>query len=190
MNIVRRCIFFCGLYFFVSITNAQAAQLDFSTFDIVDPTVSISSSDPSSLTISEDPSFAPVGVWDFDLFIPTDAVSLSFDYSLTVGAGNEDYFDFYFNDLSAPSDSIGGFEGIYAGTMTKDLAALRGSTIEIALTLNYGFSDLGFDSILTITNTTITQHQVSAVPLPAAWVLFSTGVWGVMIFKNKKKLIS
>ncbi|MCP4111989.1 MAG: hypothetical protein GY749_41755 [Desulfobacteraceae bacterium] len=90
-----------------------------------------------------------------DLYIPNNAVSLTFDYNLNVETGNENYFDFYFDNLSGPYDSAGGHEGVYTGTITKNVTAFAGSTLSLAFFFNFGWDDFRFDSTLEITNARI-----------------------------------
>ena len=164
------CFLLCTLIY---IGKAQALPVDLSSFEFVDPTVAVFGPDHSSATILEDPTFSPVGLWETGLSIPSDATSLSFDYELQVMAGNEDYFDFYFGDLFGPIEWYGGFDGIYSGAITKDLAGFAGGVLPIAFALTSGIGELVFDSVLTIENVKINQNQV---PEPSVLLLMSMGL--------------
>jgi hypothetical protein len=165
------CFLLCT---FLLIGKAQALPVNLSSFDVVDPTVTVFGPDQSSATILEDPTiFGPVGLWETGLPIPSDATSLTFSYELQVRTGNEDYFDFYFGDLLGPIEWYGGFEDIYSGSITKRLTGFAGGVLPIAFALNYGWNDFGLDSVLTIENVTINQGQVSE---PSALLLMSMGL--------------
>lgn len=150
-------------------SHLLAVPIDFSTFDEQDLTVTVLG--PGAVSITEDYSTAPVRLRDFDIPIPDGSLSLSFDFQLNVPVGNEDYFDFYFNNPGVPSDSFGGTEGFYSGTITKDLNGFGGSTLELIFSLNWGWDDFGYDSVLTISNA-----AVNPVPEPASMVVMVFGI--------------
>lgn len=157
--LVRLSLLF-SLLLFLFCGRAWAMPVDLSSFNTIDPSVTVFGADNDSAQILEDPFLAPVGLWETALAIPADAGMLIFDYRLEVLVGNEDYFDFYFGDLVDPVASFGGFEGLYAGTITRSLSGFTGGLLPLAFALNFGFGDGGFDSILTIENVQITQGQV------------------------------
>ncbi len=158
---------------FFSAADLHAVPIDFSAFEIIDPAITVFGPDNSSVLIEENSVTAPFLLLTRNLYIPDDAVSLVFDYSFHVEAGNEDYFDFHFDELSAPAESAGGYEGIYAGTMTRDITEFAGDTLSLAFVMNFGWDDFGFDSFLEITDAEIVTD---AVPEPSAFLLLSVGL--------------
>jgi hypothetical protein len=173
-------LFILGLVLYS--TNLFAIPIDLSTFFKIDPTVSIGPNN-SSATITEDPDYAPVGLSEPSFYIPTDGLSLTFNYMLNVPSNNEDYFDFYFGDLFGPSDSFGGFNGIYSGSITKDLTSLAGGTLALAFALNYGWSDQGYQSILAISDVQI--NQIGKIPEPVTFLLVGAGLIGIGGIRRK-----
>src|SRR3990170_7560148 len=99
-------VLLCSLIWFLGAGEILAFPLDLNTFT-PNPSGAISiASDGSSATFYEDPVTAPVSL-ETALFIPLDALSISFDYSLMVAQDNEDYFDFYLFDTTTPVFSTG-----------------------------------------------------------------------------------
>lgn len=177
-------------------TKVFAIPVDLFSFDMIDYTVTIFVPDNSSASIAEDSLRAPVGLWESDLPIPADALSLTFDYELVVASYNEDYFDFYF-DSAGPSDSFGGYNDtdtnlIYAGTISKYLTDFAGSTLPLAFTLNSGWEGYNdssgnwirdnweLASVLTISNV-----KINPIPEPATLLLLGTGLIGLARMRKK-----
>ena len=179
--LVRLSLLF-SLLLFLFCGRAWAMPVDLSAFGTIDASATVFGADNDSAQILEDPVFAPVGLWETALAIPADAGVLTFDYRLQVLAGNEDYFDIYFGDLAGPVASFGGFEGLYDGTVTRNLSGFAGGALPLAFTLNYGFGDGGFDSVLTIENVRITQAQV---PAPSLLALLAVGLAGLGRARNR-----
>jgi hypothetical protein len=175
----------CLLSFFSP--QAHAVPVDLNSFAIINPTA-IVAADGLSAIISEDSEYAPVGIWDKGLFIPTETLSLSFNYKLVVAPFNEDYFDFYFGDISEPNYyySSGIYNNtderiIYEGTITEDLTSFAGRTLPIAIALSSGWYDSGYDSVLTISNV-----QINPAPEPATLLLLGSGLLGIIGFRKRK----
>jgi hypothetical protein len=165
------------------VTPAQAIPLDLSTFDIIDPTVSVYGADSNSATVTEDPFLTPVGLVDTGVLTPADALSLTLSYSLSVLVGNEDFFDFYFGDLSAPEASFGGGVGTYSGMLSRSLSGYAGSSLPLAFVLSVGGSDSQLDSVLTIENVRIVE--ATSVPEPASGLLVIVGL-GVLALARRR----
>lgn len=172
-------IIFC-LTFAVSIGNLLAIPIDLTTFTANPASDVVINPDGSSATLFEDWAVAPVSFSNSSFSIPSDALSLSFDYALVVAAFNDDYFDFYINDVIAPDFWDGGPEGTYSGTYTYGLAALRGHTIPIIFNLMYGWGDGGYESYLTVSNV-----NLNPVPEPSTIFLLSIGILGAIGLRKK-----
>jgi hypothetical protein len=184
-----------GIGFFFGASQASAIPVDLFSFDLVDPTVSIFGPNSSSATITEDPYVSPVGLVAYGLPIPSDALTLTFDYVLEVEVGNADFFDFYFGSVEGffsgiPGDeSFGGSAAlsrqVFAGSLSFDLTSFAGSTLPLAFALNSDFfgGDEGLNSVLTISNV-----QINPVPEPATLLLMSAGLAGLMGLRRKIRL--
>lgn len=182
MSKYKKLIFAVPLFLIVVffVTNVFATPIDLSAFEKIDETVNIISGNYSTASITEDNYSAPVGLWEPDLPVPVSAVSLTFDYELVVASDNEDYFDFYFGDLSGPGFWYGGNEGLYADTITMNLRDFAGDTLPIAFVLSSGWDDSGYNSVLTISNL-----KINPIPVPTTLLLFSTGL--IVIAGMRKK---
>jgi hypothetical protein len=184
----------CLLSFFSP--QAHAVPVDLNSFAIINPTA-IVAADGLSAIISEDSEYAPVGIWDKGLFIPTETLSLSFNYKLEVAPYNADYFDFYFGDLSEPSDyRIGGYNDtaeifIYEGTIIEDLTGFAGGELPIAFALSYDWNYDGVDNFGNFVDPlgstlTISNVQMNPVPEPATLLLLGSGLLGIIGFRKRK----
>lgn len=198
-----------GLFLFFS-PQVHAIPVDLSKFDLIDENdISFFGTDNSSALIREDtdpaapndPSLGPVSLLDYDLSIPLNALSLSFDYELVIAPYNEDYFDFYFGDLSAPSDWFGGYNDsgtedlTFAGTISLDLIPYGGSAQPIVFALNYGWYD-GYDNYgnpagdMYASKLTISNVALNPVPEPATLLLLGSGLLGIIGFRKKKRSVT
>ena len=85
--------------------QASAVLIDLNELDAYpDSNVSIST-DGMSATFTENAYYSPVSLEHSGYAMPADSLSLRFDYSLSVGPEDEDYFDFYLGDLVTPQFS-------------------------------------------------------------------------------------
>ncbi len=173
--------------------RAWALMINLNTFT-ADPTVTVSS-DGLSATLIEDAVLSPVSLIHMGgLSVPLNSQYLVFDYTLTVAASNEDYFQFYLDDLSLPSFAVGAAASsnasqIFSGTYSEDITSFSGSLLPVVFDLMYGWNDFDSnkipltDSILVISNLELTEISV---PEPNTWLLFMLGFIGLIFVVNMK----
>jgi hypothetical protein len=113
--------------------------------------------DGRAATLSENDVTAPVTI-DFSRFyVPADALTVTFEYELSVAAGGEDYLDFFVADTSRPVFSDGGASGTYAGNVTWDVRPHRATSVAVIFDLHAGFADRSYGSTLTIRDVALTR---------------------------------
>lgn len=159
-----------------SAINAWAYTVDLNTFNAPVGNVVISANGLSA-AFTESAEYGPISLENLTLPIPSDGISLSFNYQLTVPENNVDYFDFYINNISTPLLSYGGQPGVYTGIANVGVGSFAGTSIPAIFSFMYGNEDLGLDSVLTISNLEV---NTSAVPVPGGLLLLGSGVLGLL----------
>ncbi len=180
-----------GCFSLCSSAFALTIQIDLNDF-YQDPNV-IVSGDGSTATIegdgllSNDPFYGDPGI-----AVPADLLSLSFDYSFTEGAGNDD--DFYAwvfdGDTGTFIDELW-VDFSDTGTVDWNLSGLDPSTtllgMEFQITEYGAVPAVPFTaSIVTISNVHLTT-EAAPVPEPTTMLLVGTGLAGLIGTVRKKR---
>ena len=168
---------------------AQAVPIDLNLF-YREPSAPISiAADGSSATLSEDPSIFVVylsnvpGLGDPQLLTPASGATFSFDYNFVEAPDNADIFHFALLDGNsgnplAPYDML--FSSSASGTALFDLSSLAGTSIGLQFELLPDLAfDLGFGSMLTLSNLRLDAPEVPTEPPPVG--VAEPGTWALML---------
>ncbi len=173
---------------------ADAAPIDLNDF-FADPSVTVSA-DGSSATMYEDSTLSTVLLsndpffGDPGIFIPSMALSLTFDYSFTEAAGNDDEFYAFLFDASTGSaltDSGGNTLELWSGstqsgTVEWNLSGASFLNTTVGMEFQLNAFDLAADSSVTISNV-----SVNPIPEPATVSLLGFGIFGAGLFRFVKR---
>jgi hypothetical protein len=158
--------------------SVQAARIDLNAF-YADPTVSVAA-DGSSATLLEDPDPGidlvllanDPGLGDPEVIIPGPGVMLTFDWSFSEAAGENDEFGFFVIDAATGVSAGAAYEmfvqDTMAGAYSIDLSALSGRTLGAQFQLESLLGDSGTGSIVIVSDLRLTG---AAVPAPPPWGL-------------------
>lgn len=176
---------------------AQAATtvlLDLNDF-FADPEVMVSV-DGTTATLFESDSSSFVllandpGLGDPNIVLPSSGTTLSFDYDFSeLGSGADDEFGAFLLDgttglsLGAPFEVF--FNSSSSGTLSFSLDALVGQTLGLQFQLGALFSDLSYESTVTVSNLRLTT-AMSVVPLPSAGLLLMGALFGAAAFGRRR----
>lgn len=165
-------------------STTHADQLDLSTFT-VDGDVTLLG---GTVTIDETSGLWSSYFYDDFFAVDSNALELSFDFSLLSGADDIDWLVMtvddgtnYWYDLE--------ITGTQSGSHVFDLTSYQGSSISLTFGLEADMFDLDLGSIATFTNFDIsydTTQSSDPVPEPASLILLATGLVGLAGFYRKK----
>jgi hypothetical protein len=192
------CHAFCLIIIVATLVPAaaRAAPIDFNQL-FHDPGAPISiAADGSSAVLSEDPSVFAVflsnvpAFGDPQLITAAPGARLAFEYSFNEPAGNADLFHFALlegttgnplagNELFVTETSSGG--------VSLDLSAFIGASLGLQFELIPDLSnDLGFDSMLTLSNLRIELPDITPLEEPGSGVLFFLAFTSVLVWKFRR----
>ncbi len=182
--------------------SAAAVPVDLTTF-YADTSVTVAS-DGSSAVLTEDSSYFSIllssdpSAGDPGVYLPSNAVSLTFDYVFDEPAGNDDSFYAWIFDPATYSplqDTYGNYlelniDASGSGTITWDLSgsSFLGTTVGLEFQLNAYPNDAAYTSTLTISNVEV-NVQTNPVPEPATVILFGLGITAMLWYKRQKIMV-
>ncbi len=174
-------VFFSFLYL---VNIAFADPVDLSTFvgEPDDPTIVDIRSD--TITFYESTDYGYLYAANDSFFVPDNALTLSYEYSLVPGL---DDYDWLVLQIDGAYEMEIGYSG--AGTYSIDMTPYLGQTIRLAFGLEYdSWDDWGFDSTGTISNIdlAIASSGTEPVPEPATMLLLGSGLVGLAGMGRKK----
>ena len=172
----------------VANSSAHALPVDLVTFS-ADPAGNVViSADGLSATFSEDAIYSPISL-SGSVSAPDAIIGLSFHYELVVAPWNEDYFDFFVGDISAPEFSVGGAAGdtalVFSGTHSVDLSSSGATSQPVIFDFGFGFGDGGLDSQLIISNV-----ETAVIPEPRPIALLAMALVLMALYGEVSRSLS
>ena len=193
MNKLKSTLIMSFIFSVPLATSAATIPIDLNDF-YSDPTVSVSPSGDSanmiedsglgSVLLSNDPFFGEPGIT-----VPSNLVSLQFDYNFIEPINNDDiFYASVFDGISGGLIDDFTLDITGSGSIVWNLASLSPSTTLLGLEfqLNASIFDVGLDSAVFIDNV---QLETSAtVPTPSTSILLGIGLLSVLSFQRKRIL--
>lgn len=186
-------LLFLLVQFVVSSASAAIIPVDLNNF-FADPSVSITT-DGTSARITEDPLLFSTllandpGLGDPDIIIPALGTILNFSYDFTEAVGENNEFGVFIVD-GATGGSVGSAFEFFtqdssSGLISFDLTSLAGRTLGLQFELTGLFGDVGFDSLVTISNVFLQTQDSTPVPEPSVLLLFFFGFMYLLLIRFK-----
>jgi len=160
--------------------NAWALPLDLSNFG-ADSGVTESG---GVVSFEEQENYSAIYFYDDYFNVPSNAVNLTYNYSLNLGDQNDDWLVAVINF----TDYVMEIGNTDSGTWTIDLSSYQGQTISLAFGMES--NDQIFGSAATISNLDLTTTGTTAVPEPPLLLLFGSGLAGLFGIMRKRFISS
>lgn len=174
--------FIQSVFFFLLIIlscNAWALPLDLSTFG-ADSGVTESG---GVVSFEEQEDYIAIYFFDDNFSVPSNAVNLTYNYSLNLGDQNDDWLVAVINF----TDYVMEIGNTGSGTWIIDLSSYQGQTISLAFGMES--NDLIFGAVATISNLDLTTGT-TAVPEPPLLLLLGSGLAGLFGIMRKRFISS
>lgn len=159
---------------------ALATPVNLDTF-IADPGVSESG---GVITLTEDINYSAIYFWNDAFAVPADALALSFDYSLILGTGNDDWLVAVIDTaddgfIDWPDDYYMEISNLGSGSWSINMTGFQDQTIFLGFGLESNDLDIG-------TVATISNLDLEPVPEPASVILMGSGLVCLFGIARKK----
>ncbi len=173
----------------LSFANALPIPINLNDF-YADPTVAIAP-DGSSATMYEDSFFITVLLSNDPFFgdpgipVPSNLVSLNFDYSFMEGVGNDD--DFYAKVFNGDTgDILADFlvEDSLSGTVSWSLSGIDPAITLLGLEFQLNAYDLLTDSVAQVSNVSL-DAAAAPIPEPTTAALLGSGLLMLLGFRKR-----
>lgn len=187
-------LLFLLMQFAVSSASAAIIPVDLNNF-FADPSVLIAT-DGTSARITEDPLLFSTllandpGLGDPNIIIPAIGTTLNFSYGFTEAVGENNEFGVFIVDGATGGSAGSAFEFFTqdssSGVVSFDLTSLAGQTLGLQFELTGLFGDVGFDSLVTISNVFLQTEDSIPVPEPSMVLLFFFGFMYLLLLGSRR----
>ena len=180
MNL-KKIFLMCSLTVWLFVPKLYALPIGLNTFD---KDIGVTILEEDSVIFEEQELEGWIGLYKDPFLVPSNAVSLSFDYVLDVGS-DDDFLSFYLEDeffnpiVDAEFPAIQG--GALSGSFSASLVSYQGTNVYIEWALNSDFQNDYFSSAQ------LENIDIDCVPVPepSTLTLIAIGFFGILPFRKK-----